>query len=64
MNSDHAERYAVKAGAANSGWRLSIIDPKGLDLSGGDHVARLWFDVPLTSPEDFRPVLVALAKDT
>jgi putative heme iron utilization protein len=67
MNADHAnavERYAVKAGASNSGWRLSAIDPEGLDLTCGDHVARLWFDVPLTSVEDLRPVLVALAKET
>jgi heme iron utilization protein len=67
MNADHAEaveRYATKAGANNGGgWRLSAIDPEGLDLTSGDHVARLWFDVPLTSPEDLRPVLVALAKE-
>ena len=67
MNRDHAEaveRYAAKAGANNSGWHLSAIDPEGLDLSCGDDVARLWFDVPLTSPEDLRPVLAALAKET
>jgi putative heme iron utilization protein len=67
MNADHAEaveRYAVKAGASHSGWHLSAIDPEGLDLTCGDHVARLWFDVPLTSPQDLRPVLVALAKET
>jgi putative heme iron utilization protein len=67
MNADHAEaveRYAVKAGANKSGWRLSAIDPDGLDLICGDDVARLWFDVPLTSAQDLRPVLVALAKES
>jgi putative heme iron utilization protein len=67
MNADHreaVERYAVRAGANKSGSRLSAIDPEGLDLSCGDEVARLWFDVPLTSPEDLRLVLVALAKET
>jgi putative heme iron utilization protein len=66
MNDDHAEaveRYAAKAGVNSSGgWRLSTIDPEGLDLTCGDDVARLWFDVPLASPQDLRPVLVALAK--
>lgn len=67
MNADHAnavDRYAIKAGESNSGWRLSAIDPEGLDLTCGDRVARLWFDVPLTSAQDLRPVLVALAKET
>ncbi len=66
MNADHAdavERYAASVGAKGTGWRLSGIDPEGLDLANGDDVARLWFDAPLTSPADLRPVLVALAKE-
>lgn len=65
MNQDHAaalDRYAALAGAEHTGWRLSGIDPEGLDLSRGDHAARLWFDAPLTSPDELRPVLVDLAK--
>lgn len=65
MNADHAdavEHYAVLARAKGAGWRLSAIDPEGLDLASGDDVARLWFAAPLTSPQDLRPVLVALAK--
>jgi putative heme iron utilization protein len=67
MNADHAdavERYAVRAGTKQTGWRLSAIDPEGLDLLSGDDAARVWFDAALTSPQDLRPVLVALAKET
>jgi len=65
MNSDHAdavEKYAKQAGAKHSGWKLAALDPEGLDLTSGDDVARLWFDVSLQSAQDLRPVLVALAK--
>jgi putative heme iron utilization protein len=65
MNSDHADavgRYAVQAGAKQGKWSLSTIDPEGMDLTSGDDIVRLWFDEPLASPEDLRPVLVALAK--
>ena len=66
MNSDHADavgRYAVKAGAASAeGWRLATLDPEGLDMTSGDDIARLWFDAPLSSAQELRPVLVALAK--
>ncbi len=66
MNSDHVDsvqRYAALAKAKGTDWRLSAIDPEGLDLASGDDVARLWFSAPLNSPQDLRPVLVALAKD-
>jgi len=33
-----------------------------LDLARGDRAVRLWFETPLTSPEQLRPALVALAK--
>jgi heme oxygenase (biliverdin-IX-beta and delta-forming) len=66
MNADHAaaiEQYAAKAGEEPGGWRLSTIDPEGLDLTSGDRVARIWFDSPLASATELRPVLVSLAKD-
>ena len=65
MNSDHTEaieKYAKQAGAKHSGWKLASLDPEGLDLTSGDDVSRLWFDAPLQSAQDLRPVLVALAK--
>ena len=68
MNADHADavgRYAVKSGATSAeGWRLATIDPEGLDMTCGDEVARLWFDDPLKSAQELRPVLVALAKQS
>lgn len=67
MNSDHLaaiERYAAKIGEEPGGWKLSTLDPEGLDLVCGDRAARLWFDRPLSSAAELRPVLVALAKET
>lgn len=65
MNEDHAAavgRYARKAGAEGEGWRLACLDPEGLDLARNDATARVWFDTPLRSPADLRPVLIELAK--
>jgi putative heme iron utilization protein len=65
MNSGHADavdHYARQAGGDGTGWRLACIDPEGLDLMRGDKAARLWFETLLTSPEQLRPALVALAK--
>ncbi len=65
MNADHAaavDRYAAIAGSSGQGWTLATLDPEGLDLTRGDDIVRLWFDAPLKSPDDVRPVLVALAK--
>ncbi|MES1180099.1 MAG: DUF2470 domain-containing protein, partial [Hyphomicrobium sp.] len=65
MNADHLdaiERYAAKIGEDPGNWRLATLDPEGLDLTSGDRVARLWFDAPLASASELRPVLVALAK--
>ncbi len=65
MNADHLpaiERYAEKIGEDGTNWRLATLDPEGLDLISGDRVARLWFDTPLASSAELRPVLVSLAK--
>jgi len=66
MNDDHADAVALYARAfcsAEAGaWVLTGLDPEGLDLQLGDQVKRLWFENPLTSPEDLRPLLVSLAK--
>jgi putative heme iron utilization protein len=66
MNKDHVaavERYAQSLGEKPEGWRISNLDPEGLDLMVGDRVARLWFDRPLSSAAELRPVLVSLAKE-
>jgi len=67
MNEDHSDAVELYARAfcqAEPGpWRLAGLDPEGLDLVLGDRVERLWFDTPLTSPQEMRPRLVQLAKD-
>ena len=65
MNADHGDavdHYASQAGGDEAGWRLACLDPEGIDLARGDRTARLWFETPMTSAAQLRPVLVALAK--
>lgn len=67
MNEDHAEAVALYAtrlcGAREGAWRLTGIDPEGLQLALGDELLRLSFDPPLAGPEDLRPRLVQLAQE-
>jgi heme iron utilization protein len=66
MNDDHAEAvrlYATKLLRAEDGpWRLTGIDPDGLDLAHGDMTLRLPFPERVTSAEQLRRVVVDLAK--
>jgi heme iron utilization protein len=65
MNEDHAEAvrlYATKLlGAEDGPWRLTGLDPDGLDLARGDATLRLPFAEHVTSAEQLRKVVVALA---
>jgi len=65
MNADHAdavELYATRlAGCSGAGWRMTGIDPEGLDLASGPRVARVLFDAPLRTPGDARRALAELA---
>jgi len=65
MNDDHAEAvrlYATKLlGAEDGAWRLTGLDPDGLDLARGDATLRLPFAERVTSAEQLRQVVVALA---
>jgi heme iron utilization protein len=65
MNTDHAEAvrlYATKLlGAEDGPWRLTGLDPDGLDLARGDATLRLAFAERVTSAEQLRRVVVALA---
>src|ERR1700761_9166439 len=65
MNADHAEAlrlYAVKLlGVEDGAWRLTGLDPDGLDLACGDATARLNFAQPVASAQQLRTVLVDLA---
>lgn len=65
MNHDHAEAvrlYATRlAGAADGEWRLTGIDPCGIDLALGDETARVAFTERVDSPGALRAALVAMA---
>jgi len=64
MNADHADAiqlYAAKLiGLAGDDWKLTGIDPEGIDLRRGGEVARLAFDAPLQAAGEARKVLVHL----
>jgi putative heme iron utilization protein len=66
MNADHAEAirlYATKLlGETDGAWRLTGLDPDGLDLALGDRTARLAFAERVTEAGQLRQVLVALAQ--
>ena len=65
MNADHAEAvrlYAVKlCGAEDGPWRLTGLDPEGLDLALGDATLRLPFSERVASAAQLRKVVVDLA---
>lgn len=64
MNEDHGDAvqlYAEKLiGRTGTGWKMTGIDPEGIDLRLGGEVARLAFEAPLTAAAEARKVLVAL----
>jgi hypothetical protein len=65
MNADHAEAvalYAAKLLGANAGaWRVTGLDPEGLDLALGDATLRLAFPRPVRDGTALRAVLKELA---
>jgi putative heme iron utilization protein len=65
MNEDHRDAVKLYAEGLLKGeeanWRLACLDPEGLDLVAGDKCLRLWFEDPLSDPQQLRPTLVALA---
>ena len=65
MNADHAEAvrlYATKLlGAPQAAWRLTGIDPEGLDLASGDATLRLVFPHLVTTAQELRKMVVDLA---
>ncbi len=66
MNDDHADAirlYAtVLAGGPEGGWRISGIDPDGLDLTLADDTRRLHFPQRIEDPAALRRQLVAWAE--
>lgn len=66
MNDDHRDAIAIYAAAfakAPPGeWRMTGLDPHGIDLALGDEVRRVDFPAPLPSAAALRGALVDLAK--
>jgi heme iron utilization protein len=65
MNEDHPdliELYAQRLlGRAGSGWRMTGIDPEGIDLRNDRETARLEFAAPVLTPPAARTALERLA---
>lgn len=66
MNEDHFEAvdlYARHYAKAPSGkWVLTGIDAEGIDIADGDDVRRIFFEKPITAPQDMHMVLVQMAR--
>ena len=67
MNTDHADAvrlYATGLAArTGTGWRMTGIDPGGLDIVGGGQGIRLNFAHPLTDPGAVRQELARMAAE-
>ncbi len=65
MNADHADALALYAerllGRGGTGWRMTGIDPEGIDLRREQETARLDFADPVLDPTAARETLVAFA---
>ncbi|KQT09160.1 pyridoxamine 5'-phosphate oxidase [Methylobacterium sp. Leaf399] len=61
MNADHADALAAYAGDATANWRLTGIDPEGMDLLAGDRTARIPYPSPVRDMGSLRKVLVEMA---
>ncbi|HEX8418325.1 MAG TPA: DUF2470 domain-containing protein [Methylobacterium sp.] len=64
MNADHSDALALYAASAGEGagpWRLTGLDPEGLDLLAGDRTARVLFPGPVGDMGSLRKVLVTMA---
>ena len=57
---DLATRLAAVTGAKSGRWRVSAIDPEGIDLSTTSDLARLWFTDPVATREDFDAMVTRL----
>jgi putative heme iron utilization protein len=67
MNEDHADAvrlYATKLlGAEDGAWRLTGLDPEGLDLALGEATLRLAFPARVATADELRTMVVDLAKE-
>ncbi len=67
MNADRAEAvqlYATRLAGEEAGpWRLTGIDPEGMDLTAGERTARIAFPAPVTSAEGLHAMMLRLAQE-
>jgi heme oxygenase (biliverdin-IX-beta and delta-forming) len=67
MNADHPDAVALYATElarrAAGGWRMTGIDPDGIDLLHRSNAVRIEFPTRVRTPSEARAALVALAKE-
>lgn len=69
MNEDHTEALALYAARTigrqqdPAAWKMTGIDPEGLDIIGPSGALRVTFAAPIATPGDARKALAALAAD-
>ncbi|MGL4976211.1 MAG: HugZ family protein [Bosea sp. (in: a-proteobacteria)] len=68
MNEDHQDAIAAIVGAHEMAkpnrWRLTGLDPNGLDFCFGSETLRVPFEPPLAGPNELRSRLALLAKES
>ena len=66
MNADHQDaitHYAAHyAKLSGNKWKIAGFDAEGMDLVAGDGVGRVWFEHPIATVSELRPILVEMAK--
>lgn len=66
MNEDHGDAVALYAtkllGLADGDWKMTGIDPEGIDLRDGGRTARLDFEKTVHDAESARSILVRMVK--
>jgi putative heme iron utilization protein len=66
VNDDHAEACDAIAtgllGGAGCGWRLTAVDVDGCDLTRGEEVLRLAFEMPVADADGVRRALILAAR--
>lgn len=64
MNSDHSDAVALYAnrlaGRAGAGWRMTGVDPEGMDLALGGETCRVSFDAAVSSAGEVKGALISL----
>jgi heme iron utilization protein len=65
MNEDHLDAvatYAAMLGEPEGDWTMAGADLDGMDLALGERTVRLAFPRTLSGPNEFRPMLIELAR--